>query len=132
MRGEQLERVAHKRVLRETVDARVLRRYDVDAVGQADALVDVQWLVLAVLAPRPDDEREIDLRGCGRSHASACVSATKSPGSRASARVNASRPIAVSARAAASREARPASSSEFGRVLRRCANAAPTTPLTSG
>src|SRR4029077_4034342 len=95
--GEQLKRVAHERVAWEAVDVRALGRLDIDAVGEADALVDREELVLAVRAPRPDDEREIDLGGRGRSHESASVSATNSRGSSASARAREARPIASSA-----------------------------------
>ena len=58
--------------------------------------------------------------------------ATNSAGSSASARTFASRPIAPSAATAPSRDAIPASESEFASVFRRWANAATTTRLTSG
>ena len=61
----------------------------------------------------------------------AAPSSTNSSGASASARVSAARPRAASASAACARVATPASSSEFGSVLRRCANAASTTRLIS-
>src|SRR5579872_6211555 len=128
--GERLERAAHERVGEEPVDAERERRLDVDPVGEGDALVHGDELVLAVVARGPDDEGEVDLRGRGCSHRSASVSATNSCGASASARTDASRPIDASAATERSRDASPLSSSEFGSVFRRCANAAATTFFT--
>ncbi len=118
-RCEGLERAADERVAGEAVDAQLGGRRDVDPVGHADALVDGDELVLAVVAQRPDDERQVDLRGSGSPHRSASASARNSGGASASARTDGSRPIAASASTARSRLARPAISSEFGSVLRR-------------
>src|SRR5438876_1225294 len=130
VRSERFERAVDERVGEEAVDAECAGRLEVDAVGDPDALVHGDELVLAVGAKRADDEREVDLCGGGRSHVSAAASATNSGGASASARTEASRPIEASAATARSRDATPLSSSEFGRVLRRCANAAATTFFT--
>ena len=61
-----LERGADERVACEAVDAKLRRRLDVDPVDELDPLVDGQQLVLAVVAQRADDEREVDLRRGGR------------------------------------------------------------------
>ena len=71
------------------------RRLDADPVAEVDALEDRHDLVLAVVADRPDDEREVDLRRRGADHASASASATNSAGSSSSARTSRSRPIAA-------------------------------------
>ena len=64
--------------------------------GRRGRSVGGRWhLVLAVVARRPDDEREVDLRGGGaRFMQSFSASATNSAGASASARVSAGRPSA--------------------------------------
>src|SRR4051812_33305955 len=128
--GESVERAPDDGVAVEPLDARDGRAVEVDAVVQADTLVQGHDLVLAVVPERPDNEGEVDLRRCRCSHSSASVSATNSEGASDSARAVGSRPIAASAAAARSRGASPASAREFGRVLRRCANDAATTRFT--
>src|SRR5262249_26876828 len=89
-----------------------------------------QDFVFPVVARRSDDEREVDLRGCGGTHHPSCsASTTNSCGASASARVDSGRPSASSAAAARSRETRPASAREFGSVFRRWPKAAETTRL---
>src|SRR5262249_33674223 len=111
-------------------DAKRRSLLDLDPVDEVDPLEHRQDLVLAVVALRPDDEREVDLRRCGCTHhANVSVSATNSGGESASARVDSVRPSSASAAAARSRETRPPSASEFGSVFRRCPNAAETTCL---
>src|SRR5947207_4029063 len=129
--GKSLERTTDERVLRESFDAKLRCTVDRQAVAEIDALVDGRHLVLSVVPAGPDDEREVQLGRRGRaSHGSASASATNSSGFKASARVDATRPRLSTAAAASSRVARPASSSEFGSVVRRCANAADTTSFT--
>src|SRR5204863_3033294 len=130
-RGDRFQRAAHEGVAPEAVHPQPERGIELDPVGQPESLVKGQELVLAVVAQGADDEREIDLRRRRSFHRSAAASATNSGGVRASARVAGSRPIAASATAARARVASPASSSEFGSVLRRCANAAPTSRFNS-
>ena len=98
-----------------------------DAVGEVEALHDGRHLVLAVVAERADDEREVELRGRRRAvHAArASARATNSGGSSSSARA-AARGRSPPAPPPPRPVARPASSSEFGSVLRRCAKAAAT------
>src|SRR5579871_134383 len=130
-RRKALEGRPNNGVALEAVDAKRGRFLDLDPVDKVDALEDGEQLVLAVLARRPDDEGEVELRGCRRPHhPSASVSATNSGGESDSARAFSGRPSISSAAAARSREARPASASEFGSVFRRCANAAATTCLS--
>src|SRR5205823_7349655 len=125
VRRQLVERPADEGVARETRYLVALRRTDLDVVGQRYPLVHGRNLVLSVGTARADDQREVDLRrGGGASHGSAAASATKSGGASSSARVAGARPIVSRARTASSRAARPASSSEFASVLRRCANAA--------
>src|SRR6478752_7411970 len=86
--SELAERRADKRVAGEAVDHKLRRLFELDAVDEVDPLEDGQDLVLAVVAQRADDEREVDLgRRRGSAHRSALVSATSSAGARASARV---------------------------------------------
>ena len=93
--GEQLERAAHERVVGEAVDVDLASAGSTSiAVGEVDALENGRDLVVAVVACRPDDEREVDLRCRRRAAHSARASATNSSGSSASARVSGSRPIA--------------------------------------
>ena len=133
MRGKRRERAADERVGGVALDAESVRGgLDLDPVGEREPLVDGQQLVPAVVAQWADDEAEVDLRGSRRLHPSASASATNSGGASASARTAGSRPIRASAAAASSRDATPASSSELGSVLRRCANAAATTRFTRG
>src|SRR5205807_551916 len=118
---------AHERVAGEAPHAQRRRGVELDAIGDADALIDGKHLMLAVVTQRTDHEREIDLRGSRCSHrSSAWASSTNCGGASASARTFASLPIAASACTARTRVETPASSSEFGSVLRRWANAAPT------
>src|SRR5688572_8341594 len=117
-------------VLREALDGEAVAECQLDTVREREPLQDGHDLVLAIRARRPDDEREVQLRGGRGACHSARVSSTNSCGSSASARTPGSRPIRSSAAAASSRVASPDSSSEFGSVLRRCANAALTTLLT--
>ena len=87
--GELLERGANQRVVGKAFDSERGCVVELDPVDEVDPLQDRQNLVLAVVADRPDDEREIDLRGGRRSHSNALVSATKSAGASASARTSA-------------------------------------------
>src|SRR5262245_21198740 len=95
------------------------RPFERDVVAEVEALENGHDLMLAVGAPRSDDERKVDLGRCKGPHLRAFASATNSEGSSASARMLGSRSIAVSASTARSRCATPASSSEFGSVFRR-------------
>src|SRR5262245_37146043 len=127
---QALERIADERVVREAGDLERRARPERDPVREVDGLEHGRDLVLSIRPRRPDDERQVDLRRrLARPHRSAAVSATNSSGSRASARRLGSRLIAASASAARARGASPASSSELGSVLRRCAKAASTTDL---
>src|SRR4029453_1237351 len=86
--GELLEGTADNRVLGESFDAELIRRFERDAVGEGDALQNGGDLVTAIEPLRADDEREVDLRGGGGlAHATAAVSPTTSWGSSSSARV---------------------------------------------
>src|SRR5204862_6264640 len=101
---ETCKRALDDRVGAEAAHGRLRRGLDRDAVGDVDALVDSQQLVLSVPAEWADDQREIDL-GRGRTdQRSASASATNSEGSSASARRAGPRPIASSPWTAASRE----------------------------
>src|SRR4029450_13485411 len=119
---QPFERVANERVLGKAANTEARRWGGRDPGDEVETLVDRRQLVPAVVG-RADDEREVQLRGRGRArHSSACASAPNPPGGSASARVTGSWPTFTSAAAACSREASPASSSEFGSCLRRCAN----------
>ena len=91
----------------------------------------VSDLVLAVVARRADDEREVDLgRRAGAAHLAAPPRARRTRPARAPRRALAAGGRSrASASAALLRAASPASASEFGSVLRRCAKAASTTSL---
>src|SRR4051812_40857024 len=129
--GKLAERRAHERVVREALHPKLLRLLELDPVDEVDALQDGQDLVLAVIAQWADHQGEVDLgRSGGTAHGKALTSATNSPGTSASARVSAGRPIAASAAAASSREASPACATEFGSVFRRWAKAAVTSSFT--
>src|SRR5262249_6966758 len=110
------------------VDPLPVRARDLDVVVEIDALEHGDDLVLAVVARRADDERQVDLRV--GPHASAAASATNSSGASSSARTFASRPIAPSATTAGSRVTTELSAGELASVLRRWANAASTTRFT--
>src|SRR6266511_2809424 len=129
--GELGESTRDERVPGEAVDGETRRRLDQDPVGEGKPLVDREELVVAVLPARADDECEIELRrGSPAAHSRALASSTNSLGSSSSARTAGPRPIAPSAATAWSREARPASSSEFASVLRRWAKAPSTIVLS--
>src|SRR5262249_37103680 len=101
-------------------------------VGEPHALQHRRHVVLAVGADCPDDEGEVDLRvGKPLAHARDRSSSTNSSGASASALVAAGRPSAASASAARARSAVAPSSSEFGSVFLRWANAPSTTRLIS-
>ena len=86
--SELAERRADKRVAGEAVDRELRRLCELDAVDEVDPLEDGQDLVLAVVAQRADDEREVDLgRRRSSAHRRALASATNSAGASASARV---------------------------------------------
>ena len=84
--GETFERGADERVAAEAVDAELGRLLDLDPVDEVDPLEDGQHLVLAVVARRPDDEREVDLRRGGRAHHVTVTSSVRSRGPSNSAR----------------------------------------------
>jgi len=87
--SELLERRADERVAGKPFDSQRGRVVELDPIDKVDPLEDGQDFVLAVVTDRPDDEREINLRGGRRSHSNALVSATKSAGASASARTSA-------------------------------------------
>src|SRR5206468_7833901 len=130
--GQALERRADERVLGEALDPQHVRRRERDPVGQLDALQNRCYFVPPVLAERPDDEGQVQLGRCERlAHLdSAFARARNSGGASSSALTVGSRPISARAPVACARVARPASSSEFARRLRRWANAAVTTSFT--
>src|SRR4029079_9454232 len=81
----------YERVIVETGHAHVGRPRDGEPVGERDALVHRDELVVAVITARADDEREVDLGGGdAASHRSASASATNSCGSSSSARTSGS------------------------------------------
>ena len=107
------------------------RRLDRDAVGQVDPLEDGGDLVPAVVAERADDERQVQLRGRGRTvHAGrASARATNSGGASSSARAAGSRAIVAQrlgclARALRSRRARRSSRAACAGGRRRRSRAA--------
>src|SRR6266516_876882 len=125
------ESTRDERVPGKPVDGETRRGLDPDAVSESESLVNRQELVIAVLPARANDECEIELRRSSpAAHSRALASSTNSLGSSSSARTAAPRPIAPSAATAWSREARPASSSEFASVLRRWAKAPSTIVLS--
>ena len=132
--ASRVERRAHDRVVREAVDARLGRAARPRRVGEVEPLEDRHDLVLAVVAARADDEREVDLRrrpSAPLAHREPRVSATNSSRLErlgADVRVAADRRERRHrpARATRPRRARGSSAS----VLRRWANAASTTRLT--
>ena len=73
--GHAFERTANERVARKPRDTQLGRAFDGDSVGERNALVDRNDLVLPVLTRRTDDERQVDLGrgGCAR-HFRASVS----------------------------------------------------------
>ena len=111
---------------RTSVSSREARRPRASAPARAsmrsasvDPLERRHDLVLAVVAQRADDEREVDLRGgAARVSGARSASATNSGGVELlGAHVAGSRPIASSAVGRRARSATPASSSEFGERL---------------
>src|SRR5439155_18119435 len=126
-----LEGATNERIAGEPSDAQRGRAVDRDPVGERNALVDRDELVVPVLTGRTDDERQVDLggRGCA-THSRASASARNSAGASSSPRTFGSRPIVAIASSARPRSATPASSSEFARRLRLCAKQASTTCFT--
>ena len=128
---DQLERAADQRVVLEPLDDETGRALEPDPVGEVDPLKTVVTSCFPSGRRRADDQCEVDLRvGEPFAHASSRSSSTNSGGARASARVEGERPSRVRASTARGRSATPASSSELGNVLRRCAKAASTTRFT--
>jgi hypothetical protein len=66
--GQRAERLAHERVVCEAVDPELGCLVELDPVDEVDPLEDGQDLMLLVVTQRADDEREVYLGRCGRSH----------------------------------------------------------------
>src|SRR5215216_7059918 len=130
---QHFERPPDKRVGGKAGDGELVRGVQPDPVGERDPLQHRRDLVAPVRPRRPDDQRQVQLRGGEQlGHASAAARRTNSSGSSSSARALGARPSCASAAAASSRPAMPASSSEFGSRLRRWAKAPSTTRLSLG
>ena len=132
-RPRALERAPDERVAREAVDAKLVGRLRASSsVGEVERWQHGRDLVLAVGAPRADDEREVDLRRCAGARVTPArrASATNSAASSSSARTSPARGRSPQARLPPARaRRRPRARASSASVLRRWANARLDDPL---